>query len=211
MSTAVDTTPLDTEMIRTWTAHGGTVLRLRPVAPSDAERMADFVRRLSFGTRYFRFGRGDVVFTSAELAPLCDPDPEAGRHFVVVADKNGVETQIIASARFYILAAGECCEMEILVADSWQGSHVAHRLMTTLAKSAKDCGLKRICARVLPTNARMLGFAQRHGFVLRSGADHGTIRTLCLLLDEIDPLESQGQGDSCRLKEVCRLSAQDCG
>jgi RimJ/RimL family protein N-acetyltransferase len=147
--------------------------------------MADFVHRLSFGTRYFRFGRGDIRLSSEELAALCDPDPEVCWHFIAVTDENGAEIQI-ASARFFILATGECCEMEIIVADAWQGTQVAHRMMSTLLRGAKDCGLKRICARVLPTNTRMLRFARGYGFVVRSCTDHETIKTLCLVLDETD-------------------------
>lgn len=159
-------------------------MRLRPITPVDAGRVAAFVNGLSFGTRYFRFGRGDVRFSEDDAAKRCDPDPSLCRHFVVVTDDDDKEIQI-ASARFYIQPDRESCELTILVADAWQGSRVAHRLLTTLIQSARECGLKRMCARVLATNTRMLSFARRHGFVAAADSDHPAIRTLYLLLHDI--------------------------
>jgi RimJ/RimL family protein N-acetyltransferase len=179
----VNTQPIDSETIRNWTIQGGKVVRLRPVAPKDAGRLAAFARGLSFGTRYFRFGRGDVRFSEEQVARLCDPDQAAYRHFIAVTDENGAEI-LIGSARFYIQPDRESCEMAIVVADAWQGSRVAHRLMIALIQSARDCGLKRAHVKVLATNTRMLKLAQRHGFAVTSGTDQAAIKTLSLLLDE---------------------------
>lgn len=174
---------IDNETIRTWTTQGGKVVRLRPIAPVDAGRMAAFVHGLSFGTRYFRFGRGDMRFTGEEAARRCDPDPAVCRHFIVVTDEDGAEIQV-GSARFYIADDGESGELTILVADAWQGSRIAHRLMTTLIESARECGLKRMFAQVLASNTRMLKFAQRHGFAVTAETEHAPIKILSLALDQ---------------------------
>jgi L-amino acid N-acyltransferase YncA len=140
------------------------------------------VHGLSFGSRYFRFGRGDVEFSESEAAERCDPDHATCRHSVVVTDENGAEI-VIASARFYIQPDGESCELTILVADAWQGTRVAHRLLTTLIEEARDAGLKRMYARVLASNTRMLKFAQRHGFAVAADTDNAAIKVLNLQLD----------------------------
>lgn len=169
------------------------MVRLRPIAPTDAGRLAAFAHGLSFGTRYFRFGHGDIRFSEEEIARLCDPDPAVCRHFIVVTDEDGAEI-LIASARFYIQGDGESCEMAIVVADAWQGSRVAHRLITTLIRSARDCGLKRMYVRVLATNTRMLKFARRHAFAVTSGTDDAAIKVLSLLLDETNHAGAGTQG-----------------
>jgi len=179
----MNTRPIDTEIIKTWTTQGGKVVKVRPIAPADVERLAAFADGLSFGTRYFRFGHGDFQFSEVEIARLCNPDLANCRHLIVVTEENGAEI-VIASARFYILADGESCEMAIVVADAWQGSHLGHRLMACLIESARECGLGRMYIEVLATNTRMLKFARRHGFAVTSRTDRAPIRTLCLVLDE---------------------------
>lgn len=195
MTIAVTVRTAETETTRRWTTPGGQVVGLRAVAPADIAPMSAFLRRLSFGTRYFRFGCGEIRFSDEELARLCNSDPALGRHFVVVTEENGAET-LIASGRFFVLAAGECGEMEILVTDAWQGTRVAHRLMSALIDSARAHGLKRLCAQVLPSNSRMLKFARRHGFTLQSGTDGHAIKILCLLLDASTRPQGAGQGCS---------------
>lgn len=153
------------------------------MAPTDAGQLAAFARGLSFGTRYFRFGRGDIQFSKTEVARLCDADPAVCRHLIVVTDENGAEIPV-ASARFHIRADGESCEMAIVVADAWQGAMVGHRLMTSLIQSARDCGLSRMDIQVLATNTRMLRLARKHGFTVAPETDNAAIMTLSLLLDE---------------------------
>ena len=46
-----------------WTLRDGTVLTLRHICATDIELMVSFVRGLSFGARYFRFGHGDIEFS----------------------------------------------------------------------------------------------------------------------------------------------------
>jgi RimJ/RimL family protein N-acetyltransferase len=165
-----------------WTAASGSVLTLRAVAPTDVGAMARFIDGLSLGTTYFRFGRLSIQFSADELAAMCARDPGSGRHLVVAAEHNGGEV-LIASAHYFPLADEHCCEMEILVADAWQGHRVAHRLLRALAQSATSDGLQRMFATVLPTNQRMIRFAQRHGFKPVGGSRQSRLRTLCLELD----------------------------
>lgn len=160
--------------------HDGGVT-LRPVSPGDAERLAEFARGLSFATRYFRFGRGDIEFSEEDVRLLCEPDPALARHFIAVIEEDGREIQI-GSARFMIRPDRETCDLGILVADAWQGTPVAHRLLMMLIEAARACGLGRMTADVLATNMRMLRFAQKHGFVATSEEDAPGVRRLVLAL-----------------------------
>jgi len=164
--------------------HEGRVIEFRPVTPNDNERLAAFARGLSFSTRYFRFGRGDAEFTDDQVERLCNPDAAVARHLIAVTDENGKCIQI-GSARFQVEQDGESCDLGILVADAWQGTRVAHRLIMLLIDSARERGLKRMTAHVLGTNVRMLRFARRHGFVAVPGCERPAIETLSLCLQGI--------------------------
>jgi acetyltransferase len=169
-------------MRQRWTTTLGYDLTLRPIAPTDISAFASLLDSLSLGTRYFRFGRLSIEFSVDELAAMCSRNSDSGRHLVAATEQKGAEI-LIASAHFYGLPEDGCCEMEILVADAWQGHRIAHRLLLALIQNARNDGLRHMFATVLPTNTRMIRFAQRHGFKPVGGFHPGRLRTLRLELD----------------------------
>ena len=174
--------PGSSAVVSQWKTPDGRLAKLRPVVSTDAGGLAALARGLSFATRYFRFGRGDVDFSEVELARLCDPANGGRHHHVVVMEDRG-DPLPIASARFQVRPDSQECDMAILVADAWHGTGVAHRLMAALIERARLAGLTRMHADVLATNTRMLRFAQRHGFAVAPGPQPGGIRALSLYLD----------------------------
>ena len=176
MLIAVDTS-------HSWTTQAGQLVRIRPITQHDVDCVAAYLDGLSVGTRYFRFGRWDKKFSHDDLIRICNPDPAACRRLIAVTEQDGTEVQI-ASAAFVVAGDGESGELSILVADNWQGTRVAHRLMAHLVQCASEFGLKRLFAKVLGTNSRMIRFAQRHGFKLEPNTEEVHIRTLVLVLDE---------------------------
>jgi RimJ/RimL family protein N-acetyltransferase len=169
-------------MLQRWTTTRGHDLTLRPIAHTDVSAFAGLLDNLSLGTRYFRFGRLSIEFSVDELSAMCSLNSGSGRHLVVATAQNGVDI-LIASAHFYSLPEDGCCEMEILVADAWQGHRIAHRLLLALIQSARNDGLGHMFATVLPTNTRMIRFAQRHGFKPAGGFRQSSLKTLRLDLD----------------------------
>ncbi len=165
-----------------WHTQSGQWLTLRPIAPGDRARYAAYVEGLSYGTRYFRYGHGNLRLTDAELDLVCRIDPAEGRRYVVVTAENS-EDVIVATGGYFRHAEGGFCDMTIVVADAWQGTHIAHRLMTTLIQCAAADRLKCMVAHVLATNRKMLRFTQRHGFGLLPGQRQEAIKALCLRLD----------------------------
>jgi GNAT superfamily N-acetyltransferase len=151
------------------------------VLPTDLERLAEFAQGLSYGTRYFRFGRGDIRFSQEDAAIWCNPDPRECHHWIAVVEQNATEIQI-ASASIHFEENPDDCEMAMVVTDAWQGSGLAHWLLTVLMDSARQDGFKRMRATVLATNTTMLKFARRHGFVVVSELEQAPIKTLILEL-----------------------------
>lgn len=159
---AADPSRFPTALPPAWTTKDGRTVRIRALQPGDAGPFGEFLRSLSFGTRYFRFGRGDFDLTDAQLRDVCDPDPGV-RRYVVTCDGVGGESHIAAGS-IYLVPEDSACELAILVSDAWQGTRVAHRLLGHLIRTARDCGCREMRAQVLGTNRRMLGFARRNGF-----------------------------------------------
>ncbi|MDO9596786.1 MAG: GNAT family N-acetyltransferase [Azoarcus sp.] len=159
----------DCGLDRSWVVDDGTVLRIRPVRPEDITASLSFVRGLSFGARYFRFGRGDVQFGEAEVADLCCPDPCNHAGFIALAHGPDGEKEI-ATARYCIQSDGQSAEFAIVVGDAWQGRGVGRQLLEVLLDSARLRGLGEMLGDVLVTNRRMIGLAVCMGFELVPGA-----------------------------------------
>jgi len=175
--------PPSADIGQSWTTHTGHLVHIRPIAQHDVDRVAAYLDGLSVGTRYFRFGHWDMHFSREDLVRTCNPDPAGCRRLIAVTEQNGVEIQI-ASAAFMVGPDRESGEITILVADQWQGTRVAHRLISLLVQTAREFGLKRLFAKVLRTNSRMIRFAQRHGFKFVHDTGHAPIKTLVLVVGE---------------------------
>ena len=151
--------PLDT-----WDSTRGCTLRLRRAQLDDIDRLLEFERHLSPGTKYFRYGRfRDLHFTPEELQWILDPSNESNVHHVVTTDEDGKET-LLASARIVITTPVSACQLLIVVRDDWQGSGLGGQLMTVLCDEASRRGLPGIYCQVMPTNLGMQAFMQKCGF-----------------------------------------------
>jgi GNAT superfamily N-acetyltransferase len=175
------TVPKPVDINHSWTTQTGQLVRIRPISQHDVDRVAAYLDGLSVGTRYFRFGRWDTQFSRDDLIRICNPNPAECCRLITVTEQEGVEVQI-ASAAFVVGNGRESGELSILVSDQWQGTRVAHRLMSHLIERAAGFGLNRMFAKVLGTNHRMIRFAQRHGFKFAHDTDHAPIKTLVLVL-----------------------------
>jgi len=183
-----------------WRTADGTALTLRPVCPEDVERTLRFVESLSYGTRYFRFGRGDFRLEEAEARCICSPNPTECVEFIVLAALEDDEREV-ASARYCLDADGRSCEFALVVGDEWQGHGIARWLVAALVDSASRRGLARMYGRVLATNRSMIALAQRMAFSLRPTESRAVVEIERLLDD--DPMQSESEPAPER--PTCRL------
>ena len=164
-----------------WTSRDGAELTMRRIRPDDFERARTFLQTLSFGARYFRFGRGRFVYPDEELRRVCEPDPSSREHLVVVTRVDGVE-RMAGSARYVVEPDGRRCEFAVVVLDDWQHHGLGRRLMLALIDIARSHGLETMYGQVLGSNHRMLDFIQRLGFSHAPGSESRQIKTLVLPL-----------------------------
>lgn len=166
---------------RTWTGPDGRPVVLRRIAPGDFDSARVFLASLSYGTRYFRFGRGRFEYTDDELRALCEPDRSRRDQVVAIRDDDAGSARMIGSARYVrdadVPGVGQ---FAIVVADDWMGRGLGRALMAALIDVAREARLERLEGRILGTNADMLGFVTSLGFELDAGGGPLRVATLAL-------------------------------
>jgi len=154
---------------KTWITRDGAEMKLRPIQDSDAGPLLSFVQRLSFGTRYFRYGRGNFELREEEIQRACRPAPDRCVHLLVLMGPAANQV-VVGSGRIVFEAGAKSCELAMTVADSWQRRGVGRRLLEALIEASRRKGQTQMWARVLATNRTMIAFLLRRGFVV---SDHG--------------------------------------
>ena len=151
-------------------ADGGTAF-VRPIAPADASRLAAFHARLSPESIYFRFFSPHPRLSTDELDRFTNVDHDARAALVML-----IGEELIGVGRYDRLARGDTAEVAFVVSDAHQGRGVATLLLERLAAAARERGLRRFSADVLPHNRAMLGVFHDAGFDVASRFEDGIVR-----------------------------------
>lgn len=168
-----------------WTTPNGCELVIRRACRADVRKSLAFLRGLSYASRYFRFGRGDLEFRESEARALCDPDSAVCADFIVLARDGDGEIEI-ASARYCVAGDGISCEFALVVANQWQGMGLGDRLMRVLIESARARGLHWMHGHILATNSRMLQLAETLGFAIEASSEGPVVKRVSRALEAIE-------------------------
>ncbi|MEZ0089612.1 GNAT family N-acetyltransferase [Streptacidiphilus sp. EB129] len=150
---------------------GGTA-QIRPLTPDDAARLVAFYTEVSDQSKYYRF--------FAPYPRLSDRDVRRFTHHDYV-NRVGlavlVRDEIIATVRFDRIdetgrpaESGTDAEVAFLVQDAHQGRGIASALLEHIAAVARERGIRRFIAEVLPDNRTMgkvftdAGYTQHRSF-----------------------------------------------
>ncbi|MGI4893821.1 MAG: GNAT family N-acetyltransferase [Janthinobacterium lividum] len=162
---------------------GGTA-HVRPIRPSDAELVADFHSHQSEESRYLRFFAPMPRLSPRDLARFTNVD-----HDDRVALVATVGEGIVGIARFDSapLHPGRlrAAEVAFNISDAHQGRGLGSVLLEHLAAAARERGIRRFTADVLPQNAKMIGVFREAGFEVRQGYSDGVLEVSF----DIDPTE----------------------
>ena len=149
----------------------GTEVHLHPMRADDAEGLLRFHRRLSPETTYLRFFSVHPELSARELDRFTHVD-HRDREAVVAT----IDEEIVAVARFDRLGETADAEVAFVVADSWQGEGLGTALFDRLARRAREVGVSRFVAEVLPNNRPMLNVFHHAGLpvttCIRDGVAH---------------------------------------
>lgn len=146
----------------------GLPVHLRAVRPADARCFGEFVRKLSAVSRGWRFQGGLSPCAPGPLQELVHVDGVNQVCTIATrprADCAEVYEEVIGEARYSVDADADRAELAIAVADTCQGQGLADELLDHLLETARDAGLRCLFCEVPFSNARMIRFMQRMGFV----------------------------------------------
>jgi acyl-CoA synthetase (NDP forming)/RimJ/RimL family protein N-acetyltransferase len=155
----------------------GATAHLRPIRPDDSERFRAFFATLSDETRYFRYFVPDLVLRDADIMRAVEVD-----HVDRVTMVATVADEITGIAVYERVTPGEA-EVGFTVSDDHQGRGIGAVLLEHLAAAARERGIERFVADVLPENDRMLAVFSDAGYRPVSTLDDGVLR----LVVDIEP------------------------
>jgi acyl-CoA synthetase (NDP forming)/RimJ/RimL family protein N-acetyltransferase len=162
---------------------GGTA-HVRPIRPDDADLVADFHVRQSEESRYFRFFAPLPRLSRRDLARFTQVD-----HVDRVALVATIGADIVGIARFDAAPVRpghpRSAEVAFNISDAHQGRGLGSVLLEHLVAAARERGIRRFTADVLPTNAKMIGVFREAGFEVRQGYSDGVLEVSF----DIDPTE----------------------
>ncbi|WP_436761933.1 bifunctional acetate--CoA ligase family protein/GNAT family N-acetyltransferase [Streptosporangium sp. V21-05] len=148
---------------------GGTA-HVRPIRPADADRLRSFYGRLSDESIYFRFFGPRPRLSEREITWFTNVDYE-GRVALIAT----IGTEMVAVIRYDRIEPGEA-EVAFLVEDAHQGRGVASVLLEHLAATAREKGIARFVADVLPANQKMMAVLKQVGYTAQSRFADGVVR-----------------------------------
>ncbi|GAQ52882.1 GNAT family N-acetyltransferase [Streptomyces acidiscabies] len=157
---------------------GGTA-RVRPITADDAERLVSFYEQVSDESKYYRF--------FAPYPRLSAKDVHRFTHHDFV-DRVGLAATVggefIATVRYDRIgpdglpAKGPADEAEVafLVQDAHQGRGVASALLEHIGAVARERGIRRFAAEVLPANSKMIKVFTDAGYTQKRSFEDGVVR-----------------------------------
>ena len=187
------TRALPGEWYRRTRLRDGTKVLLRPIRPTDRDRLAEGLRRLSPASRYLRFHTDIEEFTEEQLDYLTEVD-HRDHEAIVAVDLDRPEVPGIGVAR-YIRdpIEREAAEAAVTVADEYQGQGAGTLLLGALSARARENGVRVFRNYVLASNQAMLDVFDQLGGV-RSRETDGLWRVDLPLPERDDDLPDSAAG-----------------
>jgi acetyltransferase len=152
----------------------GYDVRVRPVSPTDSERIQKFVRGLSLESRRARFFSPIRELTPDQLERMTHiAFPEA---VALVAESVDAKPEVLGIAQY--ASDDEGPEFAVVVADAWQRRGIGRWLVRQVVALAGVAGFPVLRGFVLVGNASMLALARSLGFELSADSDPELVRVV---------------------------------
>ncbi|PWI08556.1 acyl-CoA synthetase [Streptomyces sp. NWU339] len=168
---------------------GGTA-RVRPITVDDAERLVSFYEQVSDESKYYRFfapyprlSAKDVHrFTHHDFVDRVGLAATVGGEFIATVryDRIGPDGTPAPShpspAGAPAPAVSDEAEVAFLVQDAHQGRGIASALLEHIAAVARERGIRRFAAEVLPANSKMIKVFTDAGYTQKRSFEDGVVR-----------------------------------
>ncbi|MFJ4502636.1 GNAT family N-acetyltransferase [Streptomyces sp. NPDC088864] len=189
---------------------GGTA-RIRPITTDDAERLVSFYEQVSDESKYYRFfapyprlSAKDVHrFTHHDYVDRVGLAVTVGGEFIATVRYDRID----ATGRPASAPADEA-EVAFLVQDAHQGRGVASALLEHIAAVARERGIRRFAAEVLPANTKMIKVFRDAGYTQQRSFEDGSVHLTLDLEPTAESLAVQrAREQRAEAKSVQRLLA----
>jgi acyl-CoA synthetase (NDP forming)/RimJ/RimL family protein N-acetyltransferase len=147
----------------------GGVAHLRPIRPADADRLVAFYDRVSPESKYLRFFVPYPRLTDRDVQRFTRVDYVDRVALIVTLGED-----MIAVGR-YDRIEDDHAEVAFLIEDAHQGRGIAQLLLEHLAQAARERGITRFVAEVLPENRRMAKVFADAGYRVSKGMEDGVL------------------------------------
>jgi acyl-CoA synthetase (NDP forming)/RimJ/RimL family protein N-acetyltransferase len=147
----------------------GGIAHLRPIRPADANRLVAFYERVSPESKYLRFFAPYPRLTDRDVHRFTEVDYMDRVAFIVTLGED-----MIAVGR-YDRIEDDHAEVAFLIEDAHQGRGIAQLLLEHLAQAARERGITRFVAEVLPENRRMAKVFADAGYRVSKGMEDGVL------------------------------------
>ncbi|NML54157.1 GNAT family N-acetyltransferase [Streptomyces sp. R302] len=157
---------------------GGTA-RIRPITADDADRLVSFYEQVSDESKYYRFfapyprlSAKDVHrFTHHDFVDRVGLAATVGGEFIATVRYDRIN-DLGRPASF----PADEAEVAFLVQDAHQGRGVASALLEHIAAVARERGIRRFAAEVLPANTKMIKVFTDAGYTQKRSFEDGSVR-----------------------------------
>ena len=147
----------------------GGVAHLRPIRPSDADLLVAFYDRVSPESKYLRFFAPYPRLSNRDVKRFTEVD-YLDRVALIIT----LGDDMIAVGR-YDRIEDDHAEVAFLIEDAHQGRGIAQLLLEHLAQAARERGITRFVAEVLPHNHRMAKVFADAGYRVSRGVEDGVL------------------------------------
>ncbi|MDN3264030.1 GNAT family N-acetyltransferase [Streptomyces sp. CSDS2] len=157
---------------------GGTA-RVRPITADDADRLVSFYEQVSDESKYYRFfapyprlSAKDVHrFTHHDFVDRVGLAATIGGEFIATVRYDRIGTDGLPAS-----APADEAEVAFLVQDAHHGRGVASALLEHIAAVARERGIRRFAAEVLPANTKMIKVFTDAGYTQKRSFEDGVVR-----------------------------------
>ena len=165
-----------------WPLKNGQEVLLRPIKPEDEPMWLEMFQSFSEEAIRYRFFQILKDTPHEVRVRYCNIDYD--REIAIIAElaENG-RRKILGVTRLSIESDGKSGEMAFIVTDYWQGLGLGTKMVDYVLDIAKEKGVEKIYAIMLPDNYRALNLTKKTGFTLEYLSD-GTVKGVLDLKNE---------------------------
>ncbi len=157
-----------------WKMKDGGEMTIRPIRPEDEPLMVKFHESLSERSvyqRYLHMLNLSQRVAHERLTRICFIDYD--REMALIALHEG---KVVGVARLRKVHGTKDAEFALIVSDEYQGRGVGTELLRRLLEVAKNEGVGRVVADVLPDNLVMQRVAERLGFQIKRSIEEPVVK-----------------------------------